>query len=440
MKLFKFQEEVLEQTKDFHNVAYFLDMGLGKTFVGAQKAIDLGKNILVVCQKSKIKDWYNHFKNTYDVYVHDLTNKDDLKQFLLGSWYMDEGMPDIEDQKLIVGVINYDVIFRRPELSKLKDFTLILDESAIIQNETNKRAKFILKQLTNHNTILLSGTPINGKYEKILSQVQLLDWKIDRDTFEKHYCVKDYIYDRRGKKVISPKGFPVKQIIGYKNVERLKTKLREHGAVFLKTEQVFDLPEQMFYTINVNSTKEYNKFINPKHKMVKVEDTLLVGDTSLTRMLYSRMLCGQYNNEKLEAFEDLITSTEDRIIVFYNFNDELHKLKEISAKHDKPISEVNGSVKNLENYEDFDNSITFIQYQSGSMGLNLQLANKIIYFTPPLSSEHYEQSKKRIHRIGQTKRCLYYNLICKNSIEERIYETLALRRDYTDKLFEEQFK
>ena len=71
------------------------------------------------------------------------------------------------------------------------------------------------------------------------------------------------------------------------------------------------------------------------------------------------------------------------------------------------------------------------------MGLNLQKANKIIYFTPPLGSEIFEQSKKRIHRVGQEKPCFYYYLTCKGSIEEKIYKTLAMRRDYTDKLFEE---
>ena len=87
------------------------------------------------------------------------------------------------------------------------------------------------------------------------------------------------------------------------------------------------------------------------------------------------------------------------------------------------------------NGTEFDNSITFIQYQSGSMGLNLQKANKIIYFTPTLSSEMFEQSKKRIHRLGQKESCFYYKLVC--GIEYKIYNTLSMRKDFTDKLFEE---
>ena len=110
----------------------------------------------------------------------------------------------------------------------------------------------------------------------------------------------------------------------------------------------------------------------------------------------------------------------------------------VDAIGDRAFSVVNGNKKELSAYENCDDSITFVQYQAGAMGLNLQLANKIIYFTPPLSSELFEQSKKRIHRIGQEKPCFYYQL--KSGIDYNIYRTLAMRRDYTDALFEEEVK
>ena len=89
-------------------------------------------------------------------------------------------------------------------------------------------------------------------------------------------------------------------------------------------------------------------------------------------------------------------------------------------------------------YEECNDSITFIQYQAGAMGLNLQKSNKIVYFTLPLSSEVFEQSKKRIHRIGQTEPCFYYYLISKGTVEERILKTLKMRKNYTDELFKEE--
>ena len=96
---------------------------------------------------------------------------------------------------------------------------------------------------------------------------------------------------------------------------------------------------------------------------------------------------------------------------------------------------MNGEKKDLSSYEQFDDSITFIQYQAGAMGLNLQKANQIVYFTLPERPDLFEQSKKRIHRIGQEKRCFYYYLLCENSVELDILENLKMRKEYNDALF-----
>jgi SNF2 family DNA or RNA helicase len=416
--LFPHQKTALEMTSSQNRVAYWLDMGLGKTFVGSEKMREIGAKVnLIICQKSKVQDWCDHFEKNYQCEVVDLATLkiDKFESFV----HLCEAIPHA-----IVGIINYDLIFRRPELSKLRDFTLILDESSLVQNETSKRSKFILKKLKPENVILLSGTPTGGKYEKLWSQCQLLGWDISKTAFWNTY-VKYHFEDFDG--------FPVKIIDGYKNVDRLKRKLREHGAVFMKSEEVFDLPQQIDTNLHCTVSKEYRKF--HKDAIVKFNDQELVGDTSLTKMLYERMLCGALNKDKLNLFKDLLNSTNDRLIVFYNFQNELMKLSEIVIDSDRPISIINGDTKDLSAYENFENSVTLIQYQAGAMGLNLQKSNKILYFTPPLSSELFEQSKKRTHRIGQKRTCFYYYLICRNSVEEKIYGTLKMRRDFTERLF-----
>lgn len=428
IKLYPHQSKALEATKNKNHVAYYHDMGLGKTFTGSEKMYELGAKVnLVICQKSKIDDWIEHFKEYYPYKIDalDLTKKDSISTFM---YYI-----TTTGKMQFVGVINYELAWRRSELAKLKDFTLLLDESSLIQNENSKRSKFILKKLHPENVILLSGTPTGGKYERLWSQLHLLGWNIKKKTFYNQYV--DYHYEDN-------EGFPLMIIDGYKNEERLKRKMRQHGCHFLKTDEVFDLPEQIHQTIGVQTTKDYRIFRKDCIVNTLVGDDYseyieLVGDTTLTKMLYERQLCGQYNPAKLEAFRDLVESTNDRLIVFYNFNDELEKLSRIAWENHRPVAVVNGKQKDLLPYENAPDSITFIQYQAGAMGLNLQKANKIVYFTPPLSSELFEQSKKRIHRIGQEKTCFYYYLTCKGSIEEKIYRTLAMRRDYTDALFEE---
>ena len=426
MELFKHQQEALEQTKDLNRVAYYLDMGLGKTFVGAEKAMSLDKDILIVCQKSKIADWKEHFFKYYidkmkcdesGAWCYDLTSNTGMDMFLHSRY------------KIRIGVINYELAWRRQtELLNLHDFTLMLDESSLIQNQGAKQSKFILK-LNPDNVILLSGTPTAGKYENLWSQIHMLGWKISEDVYNRQYVNWTKI-DMGGfvHKIVDKEN-------PYKNVGRLKSKLREHGAVFMKTEECFDLPEQTFIKQFVPASKEYWKFM--KDCIITIDDKELVGDTTLTKRLYARQLCGQYSEYKLQAFRELVESTQDRLIVFYNFTAEYLAMVQIAEELGRPQSIVNGQQKQLLNYEQCDNSITFIQYQAGAMGLNLQKANKIIYFTLTDKSELYEQSKKRIHRIGQEQPCFYYMLMCKGSVEEAVLQTLEMRKDFTDELFNE---
>ncbi len=422
------QTDILKQTEPFNQVAYYLDMGLGKTFVGAEKMWQLNTPVnLVVCQKSKIDDWIEHFTEYYGDYfqVYNLTKKSGSISFRTHAEtmniYDDRASPDI------VGVINYDLLFRRDWYKSLEHFTLMLDESSLISNETAKRSKFILKMKPD-NVILLSGTPTSGKYEKLWSQCYLLGWDITKKAFWKSYI--ETVWVEEG-------DFKHEVVTGYRHVSHLKKKLAEHGAVFLKTEEVLTLPEQVEQKIKVDVTKEYKRFI--KHGYLQLSDDVeLVGDNSLTKMLYARQLCGQYHKEKLQAFRDLVQSTEDRLIVFYNFTAEYLAMVQAIEDLNRPQSIMNGRQKQLLNYEQCSNSVTFIQYQAGAMGGNFQKSNKVIYFTLPLgqgSCDLWEQSKKRIHRIGQDKTCFYYYLIVKNSIEERNLAALKVGKELTDELF-----
>lgn len=439
------QQQALDQTESFNRCAYYLDMGLGKTFVGAEKMYLLNNDVnLVVCQKSKIDDWVDHFEKYYPDYeVFNLTKKTQVVRFR----ELIDTSTIYDCKKQIVGVINYDLVYRRSYITHIKDFTLMLDESSLIQNETTQRAKFILR-LQPESVVLLSGTPTSGKYEKLWSQCKLLGWDIKKKAFWASYVDTEWVEQGQFKREV---------VTGYKHVDHLKKKLAQHGAVFMKTQEVIELPEQIEQKIYVKPTKEYRHFMKNGYlvldtlNLIQFKDDSdfygndvtprveLVGDNSLTKTLYARQLCGQWHKENLEAFRDLLESTEDRVIVFYNFNEELTRLRKICEALDREVSFVNGSGRSMYAYECVENSVTFIQYQAGAMGGNFQKANKIIYYTLPLgkgSCDLWEQSKKRIHRIGQDKSCFYYYLLVKGSFEEKNFAALRKGKELTDELFE----
>ena len=130
-ELYKHQFDALNLVKNHERVGFYLEMGLGKSILGIlQSYIFDNPQTLLVCPKSLIPMWIN----TFDTFFPNLkyinltkTLNDDICNF--------SGF----------GIINYDILFRRQNLLKLTNFTLLLDESSRVMHDTSKRTKFILK-------------------------------------------------------------------------------------------------------------------------------------------------------------------------------------------------------------------------------------------------------------------------------------------------------
>lgn len=415
IKLHPHQIRAIKQANNRERVAYYLDMGLGKTFVASEQAKLYNNNvILVICQNSKVSDWSEHFEKFYSNKVFSITSTKALKNYV-----------DYQGKK--VGVINYEKIYRDnyKRLLELTGFTLIIDESSVLGNSKTNISKFVQK-LNFKNLVLLSGTPTSGKYEKLWTQLNLLGWDIKETKFYNQFL------NRKLLKRFGRTFYQMDKKEPYKNVNRLKRKMREYGCVFMKTEEVFDLPEQNFIELKIENDANYKEF--EEHCIVKFKNVKIIGDTVLNYRLGLRQLACIYNENKKTRLKDLINSTEGRLIIFYNFNDELRAIKDCIPK-DRPVSYVNGSCVDKNNYNTYDNSITLMQYQAGAKGHNMQKANHLIFYSPTEKCEDYMQSIKRIHRIGQERPCFYYKFIVKDSIEEQIYYALEKGEDYTNELF-----
>lgn len=415
----KHQLDALELTKDKPRVAYYLGMGLGKTFVGCEQMLRYNNPYnLCIVQKSKVDDWVEHFRTYTDLEVIDYTK------------------PKVEIKPGII-VVNYELVWRRPELGKLKDFTLILDESSKVQNKGTKKKRvrqteFIVDVLKPKNVILLSGTPCNGKYENLYTQIQLLGVNIGKTYYWNRYI--DYELVDKIDWMTGTSVRKYRKVNGYKRIEELKANLHKAGAVFMLSDDVLDLPDVVEQIIKVKPIPEYRKF--KKDRIAIIDGLEYIGDTALTKLLRERQLCSFLNKYKLEALSDILDSTEDRLVVFYNFQEEFVKISQLCEIKGKKISFCNGHGRNLENFQNDSSSVTLVQYQSGAHGLNLQKANKMIFFSPPLSAELYSQAKARIHRLGQDRSCFYWYLVTTDSVEERIYQILERNEDYTIQLFE----
>ena len=412
MELYDYQQKIIDDTACTNKVAYYLEAGCGKTLLGSTKACSLGVKTLIVAPKSVIPQWIEHYKQQHNIDIYDLSKPKQLKAF-------------ISDTNS-TGIITYGLVWRRTELKELKGFTLMLDESHNVCNPTSKQTKGIMK-LKYENLILLSGTPNGGAYEKLYTQMKMLGYKPNKKQFEYRYC---NMFDMG---IGGVKFRVLSKTNPYKNIDELIHILKDElHCVFMKTEDVLTLPKQNFINCKIAVTKAYKDFI--KNEYVDLGEKEYVADTSTNKLLYSRYLCGVDNPNKVDYLKTLLDGIADKVIIFYNFEDELKLLQSICRTMKIKSFIVNGAIKQVSEFKDFvGQSILLCQYQAGATGLNLQFCNKIIYFSLPLSSNLFEQSKARTWRNGQKQTCTYWLLT--SGVECDILKSLNNKQDFNVKMF-----
>lgn len=430
-ELYDFQRQALDKIESRDNAALFWQMGAGKTISSIELTERWNSQILIcLVLKSTVSQWTEELAGQTDRQAfngYKKSKKDGIRAFI-----------DAAGRKCLV--IGYDA-YKSKSAAELRQYindnaeqvTMICDESSLIGHMTSERTKAVMKTKTKHR-LLLSGTPATGgKLEAMIPTMNMLGWSITKEKFLQQFC---HVYEWTDP---TRPWMTIPIIQGYKNIDKLREGLKEHGGSFITMEEAgVQLPATTEQIISIQTPPEYKRFM--KNGIVKIGDTEIIGENNLTKMLYARQICSVYNPAKAAALEELLQQAGDEmVIVFYNWTAELRILQSVCGKLHRPMSLVNGQTKDLKNYQAWTpGTVILCQYQAASMGLNLQKARICVFYSLCLSYSDYEQAKARIHRIGQNRNCNFYNLICEGSIEEDILETLEQRRDYTEQLFTEK--
>ena len=430
-QLYDFQRQALDKIQDRDNAALFWQMGAGKTISSIELTERWNSQILIcLVLKSTVSQWTEELAEQTDRQVfngYKKSKKDGIRAFI-----------DATGRKALV--IGYDAYKAKSgaELRQYindneKDVSIICDESSLIGHMASERTKAVMKTKAKHR-LLLSGTPATGgKMEAMIPTMNMLGWHMTKEEFLQQFC---HVYEWTDP---TRPWMTIPIIQGYKNIDKLRDGLKEHGGSFITMDEAgVQLPATTEQIISIQTPPEYKKFM--KNGIVKIGDTEIIGENNLTKMLYARQICSVYNPAKAAALEELLQQAGDEmVIVFYNWTAELRILQSVCGKLHRPMSLMNGQTKDLKNYQSgTPGTVILCQYQAASMGLNLQKARICIFYSQCLSYSDYEQAKARIHRIGQNRNCNFYNLICSDSIEEDILETLEQRKDYTEQLFTEK--
>ena len=421
-------------------VAFLMDMGTGKTIttialVGTMNERMGVNKLLVVCPKSIVGVWEDEFKKFAD-YRYALTVLDGTLQ------KKKEAFRFMNGTALQVIVVNYESCWRlEKEIAKWKPDMVVCDESSKIKNPTTSQSKALhrLGKLTKYNAIL-TGTPITNNPLDFFSQYKFLDESILGGSFflfRNRYAVMG--------------GYQNHQVIGYRHLAELVEKVHD-VAYRIKIEDAVDLPPFIDETRTIQlepRAQAVYKMIEEDCYAALSEEGEVTARNVLTQLLRLSQVTGGYirndadatamevSTAKLEALEDIIDSCMDegkQVVVFARFVPEIEAIEKMLKKKGLGYSLIYGATKDraeqVKQFQEDPNVKVFVgQLQTTGMGLTLTAANVAVFYSLDFSYANYEQSRARIHRIGQKEKCLYIHLVCKGTVDEKVMSALQKKGD-----------
>ena len=152
-------------------------------------------------------------------------------------------------------------------------------------------------------------------------------------------------------------------------------------------------------------------------------------------------------SQKLRRLVEIVSEAADggrKVIVFSYFRDVLETVAEVLAGRDgvagiPVIGPLTGDIPPTDRQAMVDElanakgpAVLVSQIQAGGVGLNIQAASVVIIAEPQLTPSIEEQAIARAHRMGQVRPVDVHRLLCEDSVDQRVLELLAGKREAFD--------
>ena len=410
------------------------DMGLGKTvqvlsvilsYVESSNKDDCRIPSLVICPSSLSLNWEEETKK-FAPSLKTLVINGDLEE-------RKRKIDTIKEYDLVI--ISYDLLKRDIELFEDRNYNfryLIADEAQYIKNNKTQNAKAI-KQLKSQTRFALTGTPIENSLAELWSIVDFImpGYLFSYNKFKTQYET------------------PIIKENDQEKMNKLKEMIEPFVLRRIKENVLQELPEKTITVLNNEMEGEqlkiylsYSEMARKKAKEEIEENGIKNSQMKILALLMRlRQICchpglfiENYTGESkklTQCIEIIKTAIQagHRILLFSGYSSMFPYIqKELDESQIKYFM-LTGKTKitdrmdlvNEFNAND-DIKVFLISLKAGGTGLNLIGADVVIHYDPWWNLSVERQATDRAYRIGQKKNIQVYNLITKNSIEEKIYE------------------
>jgi len=461
-KPYKHQLDVFETSKDMQNYALFMEMGTGKSKVVIDNAAYLYEQgkitaLFIIAPKGAYLNWW------YNELPAHMPDRIPVTQayWTAGArkWQheMMDALFDPDDKNLKILIMNVEALATKKGQDFAYKFLVVhevfmtLDESTTIKNEKAKRSKAAIR-LGKMACIrrILSGEPIVRSPLDIYNQCAFLDRSLLGFStffgFRNQFAIIE-------KQYISTHSFD--KVVGFQRLDELQSLLKQFSARILKSE-CLDLPDKVYTIRYMEMEPEQKRLYKEMKEQALIELSqfeIVTAPLVMTKMLkLHQIVCGFItNNEgkvthisdvRMKIIREVLDEAPGKVIIWAAYRHNIRQLEKSLGEHygKETVASFYGETPNLERQEivkSFQDPHSTLRYfishpRTGGFGITLTQATTVIYYANSYDLEARIQSEDRAHRIGQTSKVVYVDIICKGTVDEHITKNLRDKKNIAE--------
>ena len=410
------------------------DMGLGKTVQALALILDRapGGPSLVVAPTSVCMNWLDEIRRFAPT----------LRAALFGPGDREKMLADLQPFDLVV--CSYGLLYQEEErLTGVTWQSIVLDEAQAIKNMATRRSQAAMK-LRGEFKMITTGTPIENHLGELWNLFRFINPGLlgSAKYFDAQFAT------------------PIEKHRDRDARSRLKRLLQPFILRRTKSQVLEELPPRTEILLRVELSQEEMALYEALRQ--QAVDKLAASDAApgqrhvqiLAEIMKLRRACcharlivpdAPPSSAKLELFGqtlDELLENRHKALVFSQFVDHLSIVRRYLDERDVSYQYLDGSTsvrerkKRVDAFQSGQGDLFLISLRAGGQGLNLTAADYVIHLDPWWNPAVEDQASDRAHRIGQERPVTIYRLVAKDTIEEKIVDLHARKRDLADSLLE----
>ncbi len=146
----------------------------------------------------------------------------------------------------------------------------------------------------------------------------------------------------------------------------------------------------------------------------------------------------QVSSAKLDALSDIMDRADQdagrpgarqKLVVIARFLPEIRAIDKMLERKGIRYARISGEVKDraaqIDAFQNDPGVWVFVgQIATAGLGITLTAASTMVFYSLDYSMSNYEQTRARIHRVGQRHPCTYIHLVAKGTVDEKVLKAL----------------